>query len=272
VLKSYRQVNYFKLIAIVFLEFLFYESDAQISHKNFPFTCTIIDDSSYKPVPFCRIYNETNRIYYKANENGFCRLKVTTGDTLVFESMGYLSRLYFVRKSDTIPLKIPMKVYVYEIEKISMDLPKNYDEVKQTILDIDPKKNIFMPEVPQYNPYIRPELLDTNVIYDPGFRVFHPVSGFYYKHSKIEISKRKVRDLQEQELKQNSVDAKYSREMVTELTGFEGVDLLNFLGYCNFSFNYLYDSSPLEIVEAIHRKHAEFLICCYEKEVSTPNP
>ena len=98
--------------------------------------------------------------------------------------------------------------------------------------------------------------------------IMHPVSGLYYRFSKEEQSKRKLQYLEEQELKQADVDDKYNRELISEITGLKENDLINFMGYCNFSFNYLYNATPLEIVEAIHLKFEEFKKCCYHEDKS----
>jgi hypothetical protein len=247
-------------------------SNAQKNNAVFLFSCSIIDSETHKPVSYCYIHNESKRKNCVADLSSICQFSASVGDTLVFQAIGYLGRTYIIKNSDTLPIIITMDAFVYEIEKITINIPQNYAALKQGILEYNPNENRLMPELPQYNPYIRPILLDTNIINDNEFRIFHPVSGFYYKYSKIEKSKRKVRDLQEQELRQNSVDEKYSRELVTRITGFQGEELINFLGYCNFSFNYLYTSTPLEIVESIHQKYTEYLKCCYDKNNSPANP
>jgi hypothetical protein len=121
-----------------------------------------------------------------------------------------------------------------------------------------------MSELPVHNKYKTPVLLDTNIVLSAGFRIMHPVSGFYYKYSKVEKSKRKVWQLQQQEMKQARVDEKFNRQLVSKETGLTGKNLTNFIGFCNFKFNFLFESSPYEILQAIDLKYNEFLNCCYE--------
>ena len=130
-------------------------------------------------------------------------------------------------------------------------------------MELEAQKDVPMAELPKYNPYIRPKLLDTNYLYSGAFKFNHPISSYYYKHNKDEQAKRKVRYLQEQQLLQSEVDAKYNHNIVASITGFKGDTLLNFILYCNFRFNYLYNSTELQIIEEIEHKKLLFIQHCY---------
>jgi len=250
------------LIVVTFLCISIPNALPQHVLKDFNFTCTVNDALSNRPVAFCHIFNESRRHGFIADSLGKSHSIVYPGDTLVFIALGYLGKTYIIQLDDTIPTKIRLTPRTYEIEAVTIGIPRTYSELKEAILAVDVDKGKPMSELPEYNPYIRPQLLDTNVLNKAGFMIMHPVSGLYYRFNKEEKSKRMVRYMQEQELKQSTVDAKYSREFVTELTGLTGTDLNNFIGYCNFSFNYLYEATPLEIVEAIYSRYDEFKKCC----------
>lgn len=235
---------------------------AQKITKGFTVSGIVIDENSGKAVSFCHIYNESRRKGFISDSTGRFNSYTSVGDTLVFIVLGYFGKTYKIQINDTLPFYIKLTPRTYEIGAVSIGIPRNYSGLKTAILDFDTRKNKPMPELPEYNPFIRPLLLDTNVIYKPGFMIMHPVSGIYYRFNKEEKSKRQVRYLQEQELKQPLVDDKFNRNFVSRITGLTGDDLNNFIGYCNFSFNYLYNATPLEIVEAIDRKYNEFKKCC----------
>lgn len=241
------------------------EISAQKNTKVYIISGTVLNSTSSRPITFCHIYNESQRRGFISDSSGKFNSQAQNGDTIAFIALGYFGKTYVIQSGDTLPLKIKLEPRTYEIEAVTVGIPRTYSELKEAILTLDVNKGKAMSDLPKYNPYIRPQLLDTNVLNKPGFMIMHPVSGLYYKYNKEEISKRNVRYLQEQELKQPAVDAKYSREFVSKLTGLTGDDLNNFIGYCNFSFNYLYEATPLEIVEAIHRKYDQFLKCCYGK-------
>ncbi len=224
----------------------------------------ILDASNKQPVSYCHVYNESNRIGKITDTSGIFLIKVSAGDTLAFLSMSYLGRTYTVKQADQNRLiQIDLMPRYYEIEEVELAMPRTYKGFQEKFLEIDPKENEPMRELPEYNPYIRPKLLDTNYIYSNNFKFWHPLSGIYYKKNKEEQAKRKVRYLQENQLLQPIVDEKYNHELVSRETGFQGDTLLNFILYCSFSFNYLYESTQYEILVEIERKKKLFIEHCY---------
>ena len=224
----------------------------------------VLDISNQDPVPYCHVYNESRRKGKITDTSGVFFIQASVGDTLAFLSMSFLGHTYIVKEADKTRLaQFMLRPRYYEIEEVEFTMPGTYQGFQEKFLEIDPQKNKPMKELPKYNPYIRPKLLDTNYIYSGSFRVWHPVSGFYYKHNKEEQSKRKVRHLQEQQLLQPIVDAKYNKGIVSQATGFVGDTLLNFILYCSFSFNYLYESTQYEILLEVERRKKLFIQHCY---------
>lgn len=233
------------------------------------FTCNIVDSATFGPIAYTHIYNESHRQSYIANSGGRFSFSATVGDTLAIMAMGYQAKVYTIKATDTFHLvTISLKQQAYEIEAVRVDFPKTYQEFKKAFLLVDLEKGRPMPELPKFNPYKTPILLDTTVFPSRGFYL-SPVTALYNKYSKEVQSQRKVWYLEQQELRQLSVDKKYNRELVTEITGFVGDDLINFMGYCNFSFNFLCKSTPLEIVETIYGRYNTYLNCCYKKMDTT---
>lgn len=236
----------------------------QILEENNKLRGRLIDQSSLKPVSYCHVFNETKRTGRISDSSGYFSISASAGDTLVFIAMSYLGKVFIVPEyyQDSL-LTIFLEIRYYAIDEVEYKIPGTYKGFQKALMDVDTEKDKPMPGLPEYNPYIRPQLLDTNVIQSGSFKFHHPVSALYYNHSKIEQSKRKLRYLQEQELHQPEVDAKYNKEMLSRVTGFTGDTLLNFMLYCNFSFNYLYEATELEIIEEIDRRKVKFIEYCY---------
>lgn len=231
---------------------------------EFQFEGKILDKMTQQPVVYCNVFNESKRTAKISDTNGVFKIRASIGDTLVFMGMGYLGKTYIIQNiHNDSTVNIQLEVRTYEIEALEFTMPRTYSGFKKAFMEVGPPKDGPMAELPKYNPYIRAKLLDTNYIYSRNFKVFHPVSGFYYKNNKLEQSKRKVRYLEEHELLQPEVDAKYNKELIMQATGFKGDTLLNFILYCNFGFNYLYQSTELEIIEEIDRKKVLFIEQCY---------
>lgn len=256
------------LSLLILIFYCFQTSIAQdlSNNESFVLRCFLKDASNKKAIGFAHVYNETRKFGAIADSSGYFATNVKVGDTLVCMALGYLGKLHIISLNDTNTSTIFIASRSYEIEEVSLSIPRTYDEFKVAFMEVEVDKDRPIRALPKYNPYKTPQLLDTNVIASPAYFVFHPVSALYYKYSKEEKSKRKVWYLKQQELKQGIVDEKYNRTMITEMTGFEGDELINFMGWCNFSFNYLYGLTPLEIRELIESKHKEYLNCCYNGE------
>jgi hypothetical protein len=231
---------------------------------EFQFEGKILDKMTRLPVVYCNVFNESKRTAKISDTNGVFKIRASEGDTLVFMAMGYLGKTFIVNDiHNHLPVNIQLEIRTYEIEALEFTMPRTYSGFKKAFMEMEHPQDRPIEDLPEYNPYIRPKLLDTNYVYSRNFKIFHPVSGYYYKHNKLEQSKRNVRYLEEQELLQPEVDAKYNKELITQVTGFKGDTLLNFILYCNFSFNYLYQSTELEIIEEIDRKKTLFIEQCY---------
>jgi hypothetical protein len=246
---------------------------AQDSSKveSFVFRCYLKNEANKKSVGFAHIYNESRKFGVISDSSGYFITNVKEGDTIVCMALGYLGKLHIISLKDTNTTTIYLTTRSYQIDEVSLSIPRTYKEFKEAFMEVEVDKNRPMAELPQHNPYKTPQLLDTNIISTPGFFIFHPVSALYLKYNKEEKSKRKVWYMQQQELKQSIVDEKYNREMVSELTGFKDYELTNFMGWCNFSFNYLYELSPLEIRRLTDSKYKEYLNCCYNGEKLNSN-
>lgn len=236
------------------------------------FRCTLVDAQNKKGIAFAHIYNESRKFGVISDTSGYFATNVKVGDTLALMALGYLAKIHVIQPEDSLNTTIGLSPRTYQIDEVSLAIPRTYREFKEAFLEVEVDKDRPIQELPQHNPYKTPQLLDTNVIASPSYFIFHPVSALYHKFSKVEKSKRKVWHLKEQELKQASVDEKYNREIVSEITGFTDWDLINFMGWCNFSFNYLYDLSALEIREKIQSKYEKYLKCCYDAEKDDTRP
>jgi hypothetical protein len=251
------------LLIIVSGSFAFSQTNTQHIKS---FSGKVIDSINGKAVPYAYIYNGTRKLSTQANSNGLFVVLAKVGDTLAITSMGYLGKVYKIKLSDTSNmLRIRLSQQVYEIEAVKVRFPATYQDFKREFLNLKVPNSSPIEGLPTHNPYKTPYLLDTNIIQSANFAFNHPISALYSKYSREEQSKRQVWYLKQQELRQAAVDKKYNKQLVQEITGFKDDDLINFMGYCNFNFNYLYESTPLEIVEAIYNKYDAFIQCCYKK-------
>jgi hypothetical protein len=228
----------------------------------------IINCVSRQPVSFADIYNESKRKGLYADSSGHFIMSVDNGDTLVIQSMAYFPVIHYVNNvtsgiCDTLKL-CPKE---YNLGEVSIELPGTYQEFKHSFLTISPKEAYKIEGLPEPKYQEIPSLLDTNYLTSDHFAIYNPIDYLYYTYSREEKSKRKVFYLERQKREQFIIDKKFNRALIMRMTGLEGDSITEFIIFCNFSHEFLYYATELEIVESIDRKFQEFLT---EKEISAP--
>lgn len=211
----------------------------------------VVDTLTGCPLPFVQILNESTRKGYITDSTGKFRIPCKNGDTLVFISLGYLGKVVI---ADTSLHTVFLKQRTYNIDEVSIQTNRSYEQFKRDFLEIEPEKSLRIEGIPEGKPIDIPILLDTNYIQSDAFAILNPISFLYYKFSKEEKSKRKAFYLKRQEGERLVIDKKFNREIVHRITGLGGDELTNFIGFCNFSHKFLYEATELEIVNKIYEK------------------
>lgn len=225
----------------------------------------LVDYTSNKVIPYAHIYNESKRYGAIADSVGRFSITASEGDTIILMALGYLGTTHKVQEHDFDTCnRINLDPRSYKIEQVEVSIPRSYEQFQHEIMNLKDEDKVIE-ELPEHNPYKTPEVLDTNITHKLGYMIMHPVSGLYYRFSKEEKSKRQVWYLQQQELRQEEVDEKYNRDIVSEITGYKDDELTQFMGFCNFSFNYLLETNHYDIILAIEEKQHEYITCCYDK-------
>ncbi len=210
-------------------------------------------------IPYADIYNESARKGIFTDSSGLFRIHVRVGDTLVIQSMGYFGKVYVIheRVSNTIET-LELCSQLYELGEIQIDLPHSYKEFQKRFLEIEPERGLQIEGLPKAKIQDIPSLLDTNYLNSNHFAIFSPINYLYYKYSKEEKSKRKVFYLERQKREQLIIDKKYNLEMIEQITGLKGDEITDFMAFCNFSHQFLYEATDLEIVQEINRKYTTY--------------
>lgn len=241
------------------------ESGDQMMQEGF-----VIDSSTGQPISFVHILNESTRRGYITDSTGKFQISIKHGDTLVFISLGYMGKVIIV---DSLFHDVSLLPRTYKIDEVSIQGIRSYEQFKRDFLQIELEEKRKIQGLPEGKPIDIPILLDTNYIHSDAFLVFHPLSYLYYNFSKEEKSKRKVFYLERREGEQIIIDRKYNRNLVHKITGLEGDELTNFIGFCNFSHQFLLYATELDIVNKINEKFSAFkLIIKTNEEISDSQP
>jgi len=225
----------------------------------------VVDSVTDSPLSFVHILNESTRRGYISDSSGKFSIECSSGDTLVFISLGYLGKVIIV---DILEQEVQLVPRIYSIDEVSIQTYRSYEQFRHDFLKVQPEKDLEIKGLPRGKPIDVPVLLDTNQIQSPAFLLFHPLSFLYYNFSKEEKSKRKAFYLERRKGEEIVVQGKFNREIIHQITGLEGDDLTNFIGFCNFSHEFLYESTELEIVNKIYEKFDAYKLILKKHEES----
>jgi hypothetical protein len=214
----------------------------------------IVDDSIGYALPFVHLWNESTRLGGFSNDSGEFSMKVRGQDTVVFSAIGYFSDVFVVPGSSLNQnVVVRLKPKIYEIGEVIVRRFRSYESFKYQFihLDLPETKTAFLRE------HIKVSSTAAAVEADRERAIKEKLDGFGYttplsgginpeKARKEKISKLKKRE--------QIINEKYNRVLVGDLTQLDGDELSDFMAYCNFSKDYLFETDLYTIIEALHVK------------------
>ncbi len=232
-------------------------SDAMIRGK-------ILNDSTGRAIPFAHLFNESNRFGTISDKNGNFSIPGSHTDTLVVSALGYLARVVYMNdnlyKKSTVVRLFPV---VYEIEAVDIISFRDYEHFKKAFVALD------LSDTPQrqlresLQPFIeqaaeegagRGEMVQRQL--QPNIR---PVKGNITLYSKEDLQRMNLEKVKSQEKRQHVIDEKFNRDIVAQVTKLESdEEITEFMGFCNFTEDFLYQANLYEILVEIERKFKAF--------------
>lgn len=180
----------------------------------------VIDPDSKKPVPYATISVLNTKKGVTSDFNGKFQIEARINDTLFISCIGYHKIYEVVRSYDSMKILLPTHSYfLSEVKVLSEDeIPLMYKSV------------VFPGE-------------------EPGLAgaIVSPLSYWYYKLSKTEKSKRKVRNLMDYEKRMAKVMKIYNKELVKEYTGLNGLALDSCYIFCNYNIDLVENDTEFTI-------------------------
>jgi len=236
----------------------------QLSDNSKPLISgVIIDDSTRQAIPFAHIFNESKRTGSISNEEGNFKIHADIGDTLVVTAVGYLGRAMvagdlWIDQNITIVL-IPR---IYEIAAVSIRAFKDYADFQRQFIALDLPKSETRKLRDNLIALARKEV-SISVKQDEVRKVYSPQPGIapvrgptiLYRDDLQRIHYAKYLEL---EKKQRIIDKKYNREIIYNITRLTEDEITDFMGFCNFSMDYLYNASEYDILVRIEEKFKQY--------------
>jgi len=220
------------------------------------FSGKIIDDSMEYALPNVHLWNESTRRGSVSDDTGAFSIGVRDQDTIVFSAIGYYSYVMVVPPSLTKTEVIRLKPRTYEIEEVVVRRFPSYEsfiyqvahhelpETKTTelvmstaaALEADRERAVEDKMETGRFGYITP--LGKGIDQKKAFK------------EKIEAQKKRERVIQ----------AKFNRVLVGDITHLDGDELTDFIAFCNFSEDYLYETDLYTIMEDLYAKLDDYQI------------
>jgi hypothetical protein len=250
------------LIVVLPILFIFSQKLAgQLDSSNSKtFSGIIVDDSLGSVLPFVHIWNESARKHYFSNDSGEFSLRVKGQDTLVFTTLGYMSKVYVVSSSSLKQkTEVRLRPKIYEIGEVVVRRFRSYESFKYQVLNLD------LPETgaEQAQEFMHVTAAAVALDADRERAVADKIStgrfGYTTQLGKgIDREKAFKKKIMAQEKREKVIAAKFNRLLVADLTQLEGDELTEFIAYCNFSEDYLYKSDLYTITDSLYAMFSDF--------------
>jgi len=219
----------------------------------------IENENTKTPLHGAHVKNLTSRKLTTSGPNGTFDLPVNVGDSIVITYVGY-EPFSIVVKDGLLKSRLTISLNLLEVsleEVVVTPLPE-YAEFKQMIIDLDPPDstlNLVLPKVGVY------------AFYDPrsapiGNKEFSPpsvgVSLDFEGLTKRGKEKKKLQKKLASEKKWQLAREKFNRDWVKSLTQLEGVELTDFIAFCDFSADHIIETHIIELKTEILALLKEF--------------
>jgi len=227
------------------------------------YSARVFDGITFQPLSGASIYNVNTKKFAFTDKSGRFEINLSLNDTLIISKSIY-------RQLVTV---IDQKLF-YGFEDFFLYYKATMLK-EVTIIGINPsyegfKKDIVTLELPEY--YKRAEdvhlseMQKANATYKDGGNILSlggsvtmsPISFLYDKYSRKSKMNRLYNEMLSYEDEVERVQQKYNRDIVSELTGLQGDELLDFMMYCRFSYYDLVRWSDEQIREKVRTNYFNY--------------
>lgn len=224
---------------------------------------TVYNSSGIVPITGCQVHNLNTGEYVFGDEKGNFRITVSMYDSLVISHTGYSQTLEVVDNRDFSRGRKDVILYhkafmlpnftcyglnpTYEGFKhdvANAKLPDSYKNIDDVHLTKEERRNATYTEE-------APNILKNT-------KLGSPITWLYSTFNKKEKMKRLYYEMEGYGEEIQQVQLKYNRDLVSEITGLQEPELLDFMMYCHFSYYDLIRWSREKIIDEIRSKFNEY--------------
>lgn len=227
------------------------------------YSARVFDGITFQPLSGASVYNVNTQKFAFTDKNGRFEIALSLNDTLIISKSIYRQLM----------VPIDQKLF-YGFEDFFLYYKATMLK-EVTIIGINPsyegfKKDIVTLKLPEYYKRMEEAQLSewqkANATYKDGGNILSlggqvtmsPITYLYDKYSKKSKMNRLYNEMLSYEDEVERIQQKYNRELVSELTGLEGDELLDFMMYCRFSYYDLVRWSDAQIRDKIRSNYFNY--------------
>ncbi len=245
----------FILICVCFFSIGFglYGQNANILFKG------KVINQRHKSIFQTHIVNKTRGVGTISDIHGFFRIMVNKGDLILFSVIGYENIIFKV--PDTISGNYFANNIILVRDTLMLDetvihsYPATYREFKEEFANLEVDDN-----TPNLN-------LPPIMLADPGLEngnfgivVKGPITALYNAFSRKAKFHRKYLALLEKDKYVQKVEARYNKDLIRRITGFEDEQLIKtFIKFCAFDDKFILMAKEYELIAAIYECYLCFI-------------
>lgn len=219
------------------------------------------DNSTGTHIPYAYIYNESMRKGYTADLSGKFIIPGSDGDTLVITAVGFYGKI--VQVSSNMHVSISLTPCLYEIDEVKIFAFRDYHDFKDQFLALEIENtparqlrdDLFAISRDVAADAETERMTKESLDRQPGEFV---KKGFPI-YSREEKQMLNYAEVLKKEKRQRAIYEKYNRQIVFDITHLPEEELTDFMSFCNFSEEYLYQAGLYEILLKIEEKFREYI-------------
>lgn len=245
----------------------------QVYSQQKQFSAKVFDGITFQPLVGASIYNANTKKFVFTDENGRFVMPLSVNDTLVISKSIYRQLVVAVNQNvfnNYNDFFLYYKATMLKEVKI-IGLNPSYEGFKKDIVGMElpdyykRAEDVKLSEFEIANATYKP---DGNLLSLGGKITTSPITYLYDRFSRKSKMNRLYNEMSSYEDEVEQVQFKYNREIVSELTGLKGDELIDFMMYCRFSYYDLVRWDREKIKSQIKTKFFDYE---YNKAVNEEN-
>lgn len=226
-----------KFVTLLLSLFFLIQVSAQ---EQFTIQGNAFDISDKLPLPYLMVINKSTNHGVFADAAGNFTIRAAPNDTIILSALGFkLKTLSFADSigSRKVTLSIPMEKLFYSLRTIPVFPIRSLNEIQKDIEHLGVRNTYTTHDIDAFQ---------------------SPITYLYERFSRFGKSKRKVAQLENEDLKRDILKDLFRLYIKYDIIELNDDEFDDFIRYLNFSDNFMQTATQLELVMAIKGKYESY--------------